>query len=97
MKYVYVLSAGCIYEGGSVKGVFLREDLAIIKYDEMITENRKHNLEMDEWDKEQFVENGYKWGSGRWLTETVTIEENARQVIFYEMHYVILRRYECEE
>jgi len=98
VKTVYVVTSGCIYEGGGVYGVFLREDIANSKFDEMVAEERKGNIRMEEYILEQIKEFGHSLQeSGEWLKETEEIEEDRKRIIFHGSQYIALTRYECVE
>ncbi len=98
MKSVYVITKGCIYEGGGVYGVFLREDLANAKFEEMLEYERESNRRMEEYTLEQIAERGRSLSEpGEWLEEEETIEDDQRDIRFHGSQYLNLRWYDCVE
>lgn len=98
MKTVHVISKGCIYEGGGVYGVFLREDLANAKFEEMLEYERESNRHMEEYTLQQIAEHGSSLSQpGEWLEEKEIIEDDRREIIFHGSQYLNITHYECEE
>ncbi len=94
MKTVYVISSGCVYEGGGVDAVFLREDLANAKFNELLEQHRESNHAMEEYELEK--DNRYS-EVGEWLKEELTETEDIKHIVFHDMDYIQLRKWECEE
>jgi len=98
VKSVYVITKGCIYEGGGVYGVFVREDLANVKFEEMLEFERKMNQQQEEYNIQLQLEHGCALSEpGYWLTEEETIEDDRRDIVFHRQEYLTLRRHDCEE
>src|ERR1035441_2726406 len=102
MTKVYVISSGCIHEGGGVDAVYLRKDLAEAKFSVQVEENRQNGRHMEEYSIEQEKEYqekcpDYKYEVGMWLEEKIEETEDRKFITFYGMDYISLRTYECEE
>ncbi len=98
MKTVYVITKGCVYEGGGVYGVFLREDLANTKFEEMLEYGRENNRRMEEHTLQQIAEHGRSLSQpGEWLEEEEEITEDRRRIIFHGSEFITLTRYDCVE
>lgn len=94
---VYVISSGCIYEGGGVDGVFVRKDLAEAKFNEMVEEKREHMRAMEEYEKE-CIESGKHRSfraDGYWLEEKDDSTDKEKCIIF-KSEYISMREWECE-
>ncbi len=105
MTKVYVIASGCVYEGGSVRHVFVRKDLAEAKFAEEIAEKRRHMVDMEEFaikQEEEFRRDvpdlaEYTYTRGEWLGEELEEDENKKLMIFHGMDYISLRIYDCED
>lgn len=100
MKPVYVISSGCIHEGGGVDAVFIRKDLAEAKFVEEVKSKRENCKNMEEFETEEAKgrkDNYRMFEVGFFLKEEFKEEENKKMIIFCGSDYISLRTYNCEE
>ena len=94
---VYLITAGCVHEGGSVYGTYVTEELAREHFDRMITEKRERARQMHDWT----LSNPYGWPEPEddeerqnrakgWLEETTEIFDNKETYIFSGIDYITL-------
>lgn len=93
---VYVISTGCIYEGGGVKNVFVNKEKAQEYFQQLVEEKRKSNSEMCEYslnsDSEYTQNNAEKW-----LEEEHNItEDGLEQYVFYGGNFIAIDVWEAE-
>ncbi len=104
---VYVIEVGCLYEGGTVRGVFVTEELAREQFNYMLREERDRAKEMYEWilSDEETVSHSFPYGvdtdyrkkeADKWLTETVETEEMGETHIFYGSRFISISQWEAE-
>lgn len=103
---VYVIEQGNLYEGGTVRGVFVTEELAREQFNYMLREERASAKEMYEWilnDIEK-VSHSFPYGvdadyrkkeADKWLTETVETEEMGETYIFHGSRFISLTQWEA--
>ena len=103
MKSVFIISSGCIYEGGGVDAVLLRRDLAEAKFQALVEEKRESNRKSEEYERGRILGGQKRWKEdGYWLQEKVENTECKalrwkETCIIFLSDYIYLREYECEE
>lgn len=93
---VYVVSSGCIYEGGGVDGVFIRKDLAEAKFNELVEEKREDMRTMEAYEKQCMASGHHGFhADGYWLEEKDDSTDKEKCIIF-KSEYISMREWECE-
>lgn len=88
---VYVVETGCMYEGGTVHGVYASHDVGSIYFNKLIEEYRLRARDMYDW----AVENNRDLERcERYLEEEELISDNDHTIVFYGADYVTLKEYE---
>ena len=88
---VYVISSGMLYEGGSVKNVFVDKEKAREYFMQLVEDKRTRNKEMYEWATKQDSEYSRE-NAERWLEEEHTIHEDGdEEYVFYGSDFIELR------
>lgn len=87
---VYVISSGMMYEGGSIKNVFVDKEKAHEYFMQLVEDKRAGNKDMYEWakqDSEYTRENADKW-----LEEEHIVDEHGDEYyVFFGSDYIELK------
>jgi hypothetical protein len=87
---IYVITSGCVYEGGSVNAVELDRDRAYGIFDMLLSKERESNAHMEEYAKTKRY-----YVPGEWTGEEfVRRPDGSISVTFHGMDFLDLKVYD---